>query len=126
MRVFTIAERPGLILELVELDERSWPEFMLHGDMDVTDDVYYSVFAEYAFAIVDESEQVVAGGQTIPLHWSGVAEELPETMDAVLQDALAHREAAAATSTPAIPEQNYLLAIAALVDESVRGQGISC
>lgn len=125
MRACTVAQRPAVIPELVELDERSWPEFMLYGDVDISDDVYYSNFAEYTFAIVDESEQVVAGGQTIPLHWSGITEELPETMNAVVQDALAYREATAATSAPVIPQWNYLFAIAALVDESVRGQGMS-
>ncbi len=125
MRAFTVAQRPQFIPQLIELDERSWPEFMLYGDIDISDDVYYSQFAEYTFAVVDESEQVVAGGQTIPFHWSGIAEELPETMDTMVQAALAYPKATATTSTPVIPQQNYLCAIAALVDESVRGQGMS-
>jgi hypothetical protein len=97
MRAFTIAQRPELIPEFVALDERSWPEFMHHGDIEITDDVFYSDFGEYQIAIVNESEQLVAGGQTLPFHWSGINEELPETMNAVIQDAIAYRKATAAT-----------------------------
>jgi GNAT superfamily N-acetyltransferase len=125
MKVFTIAQRPELMPAFAELDERSWPEFMLHGDIEITDDDYYSYFAEYQIVIVDESEKIVAAGQTLPVHWSGETEELPETMDEVMQDAIAYREAIGAMSTPAIPQMNYLCAFAALVDESVRGQGMS-
>jgi GNAT superfamily N-acetyltransferase len=125
MRTFTIAQRPELIPEFVALDERSWPEFMHHGDIEIADDVFYSDFGEYQIAIVNESEQLVAAGQTLPVHWSGINEELPETMNAVMQDAIAYREATAATSTPVAPQMNYLCAFAAIVDESVRGQGMS-
>ena len=72
------------------MDERLWPEFMLHGDMSDPDD--FVDFDEYQFAYINDSNQVIAGGQTVPFHWSGVTEELPETMDAILQNALANRE----------------------------------
>ncbi len=123
MRAFTLAQRPALKTELDKLDERLWPEFMLHGDMQNPDD--FSDFDEYQFAYVNESDQVIAGGQTIPFHWSGVTEELPETMDAVLQNALANRKSTVATSAPASRRANYLCAVAALVDKSARGQGMS-
>jgi GNAT superfamily N-acetyltransferase len=123
MRAFTLAQRPELKIEFEKLDERLWPEFMLHGDMNNPDD--FTDFDEYQFAYINDSGQVVAGGQTIPFHWSGVTEELPETMDAILQNALANREAIAATSAPDTQRVNYLCAIAALVDEPARGQGMS-
>ena len=96
---------------------------MLHGDMNNPDD--YSKFDEYQFAYINESDQVIAGGQTIPFHWSGVTEELPETMDAVMQNAIANREATVATSAPVTQRVNYLCAVAALVDEPARGRGMS-
>ena len=123
MRVFTLAQRPALKTEFEKLDERLWPEFMLHGDMNNPDD--YSKFDEYQFAYINESDQVIAGGQTIPFHWSGVTEELPETMDAVMQNAIANREATVATSAPVTQRVNYLCAVAALVDEPARGRGMS-
>lgn len=123
MRAFTLAERPELKSEFEKLDERLWPEFMLHGDMNNPDD--FRDFDEYQFAYTDDSDQVVAAGQTIPFHWSGATGELPETMDAILQNALANREAAAATSAPVKRRVNYLCAVAALVDEPARGQGMS-
>jgi hypothetical protein len=109
--------------EFEKLDERLWPEFMLHGDMNNPDD--YSKFDEYQFAYINDSDQIIAGGQTIPFHWSGVTEELPETMNAILQNALANRAEAVATNAPDTQRVNYLCAIAAIVDESARGQGMS-
>jgi GNAT superfamily N-acetyltransferase len=123
MRAFTLAQRPDLNIEFEKLDERLWPEFMLHGDMNNPDD--YSKFDEYQFAYINESGQVIAGGQTIPFHWSGVTEELPETLDEVMQNALANREATVAVSAPGTQQLNYLCAVAALVDEPARGQGMS-
>ena len=96
---------------------------MFYGDMKNLDD--FLKFAEYHFAFINESDQVIAGGRTIPFHWSGVTEELPETMDAVMQNALANREATVAMSAPVTQRVNYLCAVAALVDESARGQGMS-
>jgi len=123
MRAFTLAQRPALKPEFEKLDECLWPEFMHHGDMNNPDD--YSKFDEYQFAFINESDQVVAGGQTIPFHWSGVTEELPESLDAVMQNALSYREPAVSASAPVSKRVNYLCAVAALVDESVRGQGMS-
>jgi hypothetical protein len=124
MRVFTIAQRPDLLPDLESMEERIWPEFMLYGDMSDVDDLF-SIFDDYQFVYIDESEQVIAAGETIPFHWSGVTEEMPESMDSVMRNALAIREAAAAKSAPDTQRANYLLAIAALVDESARGQGMS-
>ena len=122
MRAFTLAQRPALKTELEKLD-CLWPEFMFHGDMQNLDD--FSNFDEYQFAFINESGQVIAGAQTLPFHWSGVTEDLPETMDAVMQNALAHREASVATSAPVTQRANYLCAVAATVDEAARGQGMS-
>ncbi len=123
MKSFTLAQRPDLNAEFEALDARLWPEFMFHGDMNDPDD--YSLFDAYQFVYVDESDQVIAGGQTIPFHWSGVTEELPETMDEVMQNAIANREAPGVTGTPTRQRVNYLCAVAALVDEPARGQGMS-
>jgi len=96
---------------------------MLHGDMNDPDD--FVDFDEYQFAYINDSDQIIAGGQTVPFHWSGVTEELPETMDAILENALANREEAVATIASGTRRVNYLCAIAAIVDELARGQGMS-
>jgi len=123
MRVFTLAQRPDLNVEFEKFDERLWPQFMLHGDM--SDPEEYSVFDEFQFLYLDESDQIIAGGQTIPFHWSGVTEELPESLNAVMQNALASRKAGVSTSSPLKSRANYLCAVAALVDETARGRGMS-
>lgn len=124
VKVFTVAQRRELKLELVDLSERIWPEFMAEDDIESWG-ALYSHFAEYQFAFVDESDQVVAGGHTVPFKWSGVVEELPETIEAVMQNALANRPDSAHSGAGLSSELNYLCAIAALIDESARGQGIS-
>ena len=124
MRVFTVAERPELEPELEDLGERILPEFMVNGDIESWD-ALYSHFAEYQFAYVNESDQVVAGGLTVPFHWSGVAEELPETMDEVMKNALAIQQDAAQSGTPFTSRMNCLCAFFAMIGESARGQGIS-
>ena len=58
MRAFTLAQRPAFEgpLQLEKLDERLWPEFMPHGDMNDPDD--FSKFDAYQFAFINESDQV--------------------------------------------------------------------
>jgi GNAT superfamily N-acetyltransferase len=113
-----------LELELDDLGERIWPGFMANDDIESWG-ALFSHFAEYQFAFVNESDQVVAGGHTVPFNWSGVVEDLPETIEGVMQNALANRPDSGQSGAQLTSELNYLCAIAALVDESARGQGIS-
>lgn len=58
----------------------SWPEFMLH-DM-VANRYWYdlnSKHADFQYALIDKlSKQWIAIGNSIPVHWSGPLEELPD------------------------------------------------
>ena len=63
-----------------EIAGASWPEFMLHDP--VADEHWYELFdrfEEYQFALMDtETNRMAAMGNSMPFHWDGPLEELPE------------------------------------------------
>lgn len=113
--VTTLSERPDLIDQVANLDNRSWPVFLQHGDADNRHQLY-EAFSETVLILLS-SDQVIGAGFTVPIKWGGGVTSLPETIDDVLERGLAIQN----SKLPA----NTLVPIAALVDPSVQGEGLS-
>lgn len=113
-KTFRLHERPDLRAQIDRLSVAAWPEFLLHGNAQHWEHLF-STFAEYQVLICDGDDKVVALGHTVPLFWDSKLESLPATIDAILTDALQAREFAA----------NTLSALAAIVAQDYRGQGLS-
>jgi GNAT superfamily N-acetyltransferase len=109
----TVKERPDLLSQIWDVEERTWPEFIAH---DAIGDKYweklYETFPAYQFALVENSTgRVVANGNSLPLQWEQPLEELPETgWDWVLEKGFLDRQAGgvpnlqSALSIPILPE----------------------
>ena len=116
--IVTVARRPELEAQAIDLACQVWPEFMLHADAGAR---YWrslsTVFSEFQFALCDEVEGVVATGNTIPILWDGTAEGLPAGWDAVLERGVHDREQGR--------RPTVLCALSAVVAPTHRGRGLS-
>jgi hypothetical protein len=111
--IFSLAERPDLEERRDEIID-PWPEFM-HHDPVVRRffPQLYERFRDFQFVLYEPDTDVVLGeGCSVPLHWSGTTESLPEGVR-VLEQAFAE-------SNP-----NVLCALLAVVDEHHQGRQLS-
>lgn len=97
LTVCTAAERPDLWQHVRSegLFRDVWPEYNQHGNHTP---VYFGSlvprFADFQVLFVDRrSSEVVARGRTIPFHWDGTLEDLPDGIDALGLRAVKEREA---------------------------------
>jgi hypothetical protein len=118
LSVHTAAERPDLWQGVRDsgLFRDVWPEYNQHGNHTTAYfGVLFSRFPGFQTLFVDErTSQVVARGRAIPFRWDGSLDDLPAGIDAV---GLAAVESGSAPNT--------LSALAAEVDLSMQGQGLS-
>jgi GNAT superfamily N-acetyltransferase len=76
--IVTLRERPGINEVFFKQKERIWPEFMFH-------DVYadklwsyvYTVFEDFQLYLLNDKQEPIAVGQTMPLVWDGRMEDFP-------------------------------------------------
>ena len=100
------------------LGQKAWPVFMQH---DAVVGKYwehlYNDFIEYQIGLF-EKDQAVAVANTIPLHWNGKDEELPDTgLDWAI-------EKATDDQSKGLPA-DMLVAVQILIDPAYRGMEIS-
>jgi GNAT superfamily N-acetyltransferase len=84
--VVSLEQRPELLTPLRELLAVGWPEFMLH---DPTAERYEARLAgelgAFQLLLVDEKDDLVAAGVSIPFVWDGTVGGLPTGWDAVVE-----------------------------------------
>jgi GNAT superfamily N-acetyltransferase len=116
LEVATLKRRPELAEQVERLAGDAWPTFMLHADTPYWDSLF-DTFAGFQILFCDPADTLIALGHTIPFVWDGTLEDLPPTIDEVMERAIdAHRERRAPTA---------LSALAALVSPEHQGRGLS-
>jgi GNAT superfamily N-acetyltransferase len=114
----TLVERPDLRPEMQRIERQGWSEHMRH---DAVAARYwgrlFTDFAGFQLLLLDPDGAVAGTGYTIPLAWDGTVEGLPAGWDAAL-------EAGGRGADSGLPA-NTLCALAALVERSRLGQGLS-
>jgi hypothetical protein len=109
----TLRERPDLEEQLHRLNHESWPTFLLHGDVSRWDRLFDEL-ADFQILFCEPADVLIAAGHTAPFVWDGSPDDLPSTIDEILERALRDRSAA-----------NTLSALAALVSPGHRSRGLS-
>ena len=115
--VYTHAERPDLKPQGIEVAKKAWSPFMRHHKIIKPrwEELFIAI-PDFQFTICTADEQVVAVGNTIPLHWDGSLEDLPAGWDDNFERGWqTHDEQLAPT---------VLSAVSAAVDPSIRQQGL--
>ncbi|MFT4415910.1 GNAT family N-acetyltransferase [Fredinandcohnia humi] len=117
-KVFTLQERPDLVTKMNRLHSAGWAKFML---FDEVAEQYFGklavLFPEYQFLLVDDEDQAIACGNSVPFQWNGTIEDLPGGWDDVLGRSVNEYNNGL--------EPNAVSAIAIVVDPAFRGKKIS-
>jgi GNAT superfamily N-acetyltransferase len=114
--VTTLKRRPELAEQVDRLAGEAWPTFMLHADTPYWESLF-DTFASFQILFCDTADALIALGHTIPFVWDGSLENLPRTIDEVMEKAVdANRERRAPAA---------LSALAALVSPEHQGRGLS-
>jgi hypothetical protein len=116
LRLYTLNQRPDLAVAIDQLSDRSWPRFLLSNPIPGWD-LLFDLFAQHQLLLCDSSDQLIAVGHTVPLHWDGEVVTLPMTIREIF--ARAHHTCLQ-QQTP-----NTFAAIAAMVDPAHHGQNLS-
>ncbi|MEA3287255.1 MAG: GNAT family N-acetyltransferase [Candidatus Marinimicrobia bacterium] len=117
LQLVTAGEVKGFVDAADEVSLVSWPEFMLHDE--VANQYWYTLndkFANFQFALLNKtSHQWVAVGNSIPVHWTGELQNLPdEGWDWALESGMTSDES-----------PNLLCALAIQILPDQRGVGLS-
>ena len=114
--IYTFAQKPELRDQIDQLNDASWPLFLLHGNIRHWH-LLFEMFPEYQLLFCDSADRLIAVGHTVPLIWDGSVSDLPPTIEAiVLRAEQAHRH-------QQVP--NTLSALAAMVNPEHRGRNLS-
>ena len=114
--VATLKQRPQLAEQVDRLAAEVWPTFMLHADTPYWDSLF-DVFAGFQILFCEPADNLIALGHTIPFVWDGTLEDLPPTIDELMERAInVYRERRSPTA---------LSALAALVSPEHQEQGLS-
>lgn len=113
-RVQTLKERPDLTAALKELNRKTWPDFIVHGDSCDWARLYTEL-KDFILVITDPADRLVGGGFTVPIRWSGNLDDLPPSIETIVEEGIENKGRNAGTLT----------AIAVVVDRRFRGESIS-
>ena len=120
-----MAPRIVPVAEVADVDERwdavaegVWPEYNRHGDVlnrywgRLDED-----FAPFQFVLLDDTDELLARGYTIPCRWDGTLAGLPRGIDGVIEYGFALRERGG--------HANALSALAIVVRPDRQGRGLA-
>jgi hypothetical protein len=116
IQVFTLEERPELDEQIVLLHEHAWDNFLEGAPWDHWDSLF-DVFAEFQVIVCNAEGSVVAAGHSVPFVWNGTKEDLPPTLDNIIERGLDDRRHGRKPTT--------LSALAAMVSPNHMKQGLS-
>jgi hypothetical protein len=113
-RVHTLKDRPDLSAALQQLNRKTWPDFIIKGDTCNWGRLY-SELPEFLLVLTDEHDALIAGGFTVPVQWNGTLDDLPPSIEKIIERGLEKRSSLAGALVP----------IAAVVDRRFRGANLS-
>jgi GNAT superfamily N-acetyltransferase len=113
-RIVTFAERADLGERASVTTSDAFPEYNNHGN---TLNVYWSRLSderpEFQFCLLNDTDEILARGESLPVHWDGSSTDLPAGLDGAIARGLDEEGA------------NTLCAMAIAVPRHLRGRGIS-
>jgi hypothetical protein len=115
MVVYSLKEKPELLNKINTINQKVWPEFMLHWDCSAWSHLF-STFADYQILLTRE-EDILAYGFTIPLYWGEKLIDIPDNLKILIENGVETKEKGL--------KPNILLALAAVVSPKSKGEGLS-
>jgi len=115
MIISTFKESPQFIDEILLINSKSWPEFMLNWECRGWSQLF-TTYSDNQIVIVDE-ERVAAFGHTIPLFWDKEIVYIPDDLKKLIDMAMESRNIG--------QEPNVMLALAVVVSHENKQNGLS-
>jgi hypothetical protein len=114
--IVTLNQRPYLAEQIDRLSQEAWAEFLRNADTLHWRSLF-STFADFQVLLCAPADKVIAVGHTIPFIWDGTINDLPCTMNEIMEravDAYQNRH-----------QPTTLSAVAAIVARPFQRQGFS-
>lgn len=116
MKVISLAEKKEYKVELDSINEKAWPEFMLNWDCKEWSQLF-TTFEKYQILIINNKEELMAYGHTIPIYWDEDIRFIPDNLKILMEMAVKNNQDGI--------RPNLLLALAVVVSEDYKGKGLS-
>ena len=113
-QVYTLKDRLDLSRDLKELNRKSWPDFIIYGDT-YSWDRFYAELSDFILLLTDRNDLLIGGGFTVPVSWNGELDDLPSSIEKIIETGLESKGASV----------NTLIPVAAVVNKRIRGKNIS-
>lgn len=84
VRLVTLDRAPAFQRDLEHLNDATWPEFLMHGDVRAWSSLY-TVFRAFQLVVLD-ADGIIGAGLTVPFAWAP-DESTPQTIDEVVSSA---------------------------------------
>lgn len=114
--IVTLSRKPSLAEQIDRLSDEAWAEFLRHANTHHWRELF-GAFADFQVLLCAPGDKVIAVGHTIPFVWDGTIEDLPSTMNEIMEramDAYQNRQ-----------QPTTLSAVAAIVARPFQRQGLS-
>lgn len=116
MKSTTLAEKSGQQSALPEYNQKAWPQFLLNWKCPGWSSLF-TTFSGYQVLLLNDGEELMAYGHTIPIFWEKSLEKIPDNLKTLIEMGIdSHQKG---------QKPNGLLALAAVVPEKHRGKGLS-
>ena len=115
IKVYSLSEKMELINKLNEINQKIWPEFMLHWECSAWAHLF-STFADHQI-LLTRDENILAYGFTIPIYWDKELVSIPDNLKTLIENGVEIKNKGI--------KANILLALAAVVSPKNKGEGLS-
>lgn len=78
-KIYTLSQRPDLAKPIKEINRESWPEFLVHNDIEYWH-LMFGVFAQYQVLICDSQDAILGVGLSVPFIWDNTPNDLPSSI----------------------------------------------
>ena len=85
--IATLSQKPHLADQIDRLSDEAWAKFLPHAKTRHWRSLF-SIFADFQVLFCAPGDKVVAVGHTIPFIWDGTVNDLPSTMNEIMDRAM--------------------------------------
>ena len=117
----TAAQMPSFKDKIEAIHQDSWPAFFIGSEVNRTYwKQLYQLFPDFQVGIADETGNIAAAGNSIPIHWNGKKPDLPGGWDDAVVKGFETGRDRGKTARP-----NTLCVLAGIVNKKFKSKGMS-
>ena len=114
--IYNLKQLPAMIENVQAINHQAWPAYFQYNEAN---NLYwpqlFAYFLDFQIVLIDEANQVIGAGHTIPIKWSGTENDIPYGWDGgIKQGIMTDRH-----------EADTLLVLSGIISDSEQGKGYS-